>query len=73
MDMQRLDASYIVPFVLPVQTIMFNGLLTGEAQISSVFRQPLVETQIHIDSMGLNNCWFGDAEVDLHKIGRAHV
>ncbi len=65
-DMQRLDASYIVPFVLPVQTIMFNGLLTGEAQVSSVFRQPLVETQIHIDSMGLNNCWFGDAEVDLH-------
>ena len=65
-DLQRVDASYVVPFILPVQTIMFNGLLTGEANITGVFRQPLVETQIHIDSMGLNNCYFGDAEVDLH-------
>lgn len=65
-DMRRIDASYVVPFVLPVQTIMFNGLLTGQAQITTAFRQPAVEAQIHIDSMGLNNCWFGDAEVDLH-------
>ena len=65
-DLQRVDASYVVPFILPVQTIMFNGLLTGVANITGVFRQPLVETQIHIDSVGLNNCYFGDAEVDLH-------
>ena len=65
-DLQKIDAAYVVPFILPVQTIMFNGLLTGEAQITSVLNQPLVETQIHIDSMGLNNCYFGEAEVDLH-------
>ena len=65
-DLQRLDASYIVPFFLPVQTIMFNGYLTGQADITSLFKKPVVETQIHIDSMGLNNCHFGDAEVDLH-------
>ena len=65
-SLQRIDASYAVPFVLPVQTIMFNGLLTGQADIVSMFRQPSVEAQIHIDSMGLNNCYFGDAEVDLH-------
>ncbi len=64
-DLQRLDASYIVPFFLPVQSIMFNGYLTGQADITSLFKNPLVETQIHIDSMGLNNCHFGDAEVDL--------
>ena len=40
--------------------------MTGQADITSVFEQPLVETQIHVDSMGLNNCWFGDAEVDLY-------
>ena len=65
-DLQRVDAGYVVPFILPVQTIMFNGRLTGQADITSVFREPLVDTRIHIDSMGLNNCYFGDAEVDLH-------
>ena len=65
-DLQKIDASYVVPFILPVQTIMFNGLLTGEANITSVLHQPVIETQIHIDSMGLNNCYFGEAEVDLH-------
>ena len=65
-DLRKIDASYVVPFILPVQTIMFNGLLTGRANITSVFRRPTIDTQIHIDSMGLNNCLFGDAEVDLH-------
>lgn len=65
-DLQRVDASYVVPFVLPVQTIMFNGLLTGKAKIASVFKRPNIDTQIHIDSMGLNNCYFGDAEVKLN-------
>ena len=65
-DLQKIDASYVVPFLLPVQTIMFNGLLTGKASISGALKQARVDTQIHIDSMGLNNCWFGDAEVDLH-------
>ena len=65
-DLLKLDASYIVPFVLPVQTIMFNGLLTGKANISGLFSRPKVDTQIHIDSLGLNNCWFGDADVNLH-------
>ena len=65
-DLQKLDASYVVPFLLPEQTIMFNGLLTGEAKISSAFKQAKVDTQIHIDSISLNNCWLGNAEVDLH-------
>lgn len=65
-DLQKLDASYVVPFLLPEKTIMFNGLLTGRAAISSLFRKPIVDSQIHVDSMGLNNCFFGDAEVDLH-------
>ena len=65
-DIKGIDASYVVPFVLPVQTIMFNGILTGKAKIASLFRKPSVEAQIHVDSMGLNNCYFGDAEVDLH-------
>lgn len=65
-DLQKIDASYVVPFLLPVRTIMFNGLLTGEAKISGAFKQAKVDTQIHIDSIGLNNCWLGDAEVDLH-------
>lgn len=65
-DLQKVDASYVVPFVLPVQTIMFNGLLTGAAKMTGLFRQPQIETQVHIDSMGLNGTLFGDAEVDLH-------
>ena len=44
---------------------MFNGLLTGKANITSTLKKPQIETQIHIDSMGLNNCYFGEAEVDL--------
>lgn len=64
-DLQRLDASYVVPFVLPVQTIMFDGLLTGQATAAGVFCQPNVEAQIHVDSMGLNSCYFGDADVQL--------
>jgi len=65
-DLLKLDASYIVPFILPQQTIMFNGLLTGKASVSGVFSNPKVDTQIHVDSMGLNDCYFGEAEVDLH-------
>ena len=65
-DLRKIDASYVVPFVLPVQTIMFNGLITGKAQIASVLHQPQIETKVHIDSMGLNNCYFGEADVDLH-------
>ena len=65
-DMLKIDASYVVPFLLPQKTIMFNGLLTGSADITSLFRHPQVDTQIHIDDMGLNNCLFGEAEVDLH-------
>ena len=64
-DLAKINAAYVVPFVLPVQTISFNGLLTGRANIASVLSQPSIETQIHIDSLGLNNCYFGDAEVDL--------
>ena len=65
-DLKKVDASYVVPFFLPVQTIIFNGLLTGRANITGVFNRPKIDTQIHIDSMGLNNCYFGEAEVDLH-------
>ncbi len=65
-DLKRIDASYVVPFILPQKTIMFNGLLTGRADITSIFGRPRVDTKIHIDEMGLNNCLFGDAEVDLH-------
>ena len=65
-DLQKIDASYVVPFLLPQKTIMFNGLLTGSADITSLFLRPRVDTRIHIDAMGLNNCLFGDAEVDLH-------
>jgi len=65
-DLRKIDASYVVPFVLPVQTIMFNGLITGRANIASALKIPVIETQVHIDSMGLNNCLFGDADVDLH-------
>lgn len=64
-DLQRVDASYVVPFLLPVQTIMFDGLLTGQAHATGVFSRPEVEAHIHVDSMGLNSCWFGDAEVEL--------
>ena len=64
-DLRRINAAYVVPFLLPVQTIMFNGLLTGQARIASVLSHPDIDTRIHIDSMGLNNCLFGDAEVDL--------
>ena len=65
-DLKRINAAYVVPFILPTKTIMFNGLLTGRADITSLFRRPQIDTQIHIDKMGLNNCLFGDAEVDLH-------
>ena len=65
-DIKRVNAAYVVPFFLPVQAIMFNGYLTGKADITSLFKHPLVETQIHVDSMGLNNCYFGEADVDLH-------
>ena len=65
-DLQKINAAYVVPFLLPVQTIMFNGLLTGKAQVTNTLRKPNVETIVHVDSMGLNGCWFGDAEVDLH-------
>ena len=71
--MQALDASYVVPFVLSKQIIEFNGLMTGEAEITGLFAQPLVETMIHIDSMGLNNCYFGEAEVDLHVFPIRHM
>lgn len=66
LDLQRLDASYIVPFLLPEKTIKFNGLLTGRANVTSMFRRPKFATRIHVDDMGLNDCLFGDAEVDLH-------
>ena len=65
-ELGKIDASYVVPFLLPIQTIMFNGLLTGKAQLNSVMRKPQIEAQIHVDSMGLNNCYFGEADVDLH-------
>lgn len=65
-SLQQIDASYLIPFVLPRQTIMFNGLMTGDAELVGLFGSPKVETQIHIDSMGLNDCYFGEAEVDLY-------
>ena len=65
-DLRRIDASYVVPFILPRKTIMFNGFLTGQADITSLFHRPKIDTKVHIDDMGLNDCLFGDAEVDLH-------
>ena len=64
--LQQIDASYAIPFVLPKKIIIFNGLMTGNADITGIFGQPLVESLIHIDSFGLNNCYFGEADVDLH-------
>lgn len=71
-DLKRINAAYVVHFVLPVQTIMFDGRLTGKALLANAFRQPVVEAQIHVDSLGLNNNWFGDAEVDLHVYPERH-
>ena len=65
-DLQKVNASYVVPFILPEQTIMFEGLLTGTATIGGVFKQPTIDADIDVDGMGLNDCYFGDAEVDLH-------
>ena len=65
-DLRHIDASYVVPFLLPVQTIMFNGMISGTAALTSGLKKPQVDAQIHVDSMGLNNCYFGEAEVDLH-------
>ena len=65
-DLQRINAAYVVPFVLAEKTIRFNGLLTGRADATAVLRRPQLATKIHIDGMGLNDCPFGDAEVDLH-------
>ncbi|MEE0922847.1 MAG: translocation/assembly module TamB domain-containing protein [Paludibacteraceae bacterium] len=65
-DLQKVDASYVVPFILPEQTIMFEGLLTGTATIGGVFKQPTIDADIDVEGMGLNDCYFGDAEVDLH-------
>ncbi|MEE1095996.1 MAG: translocation/assembly module TamB domain-containing protein [Paludibacteraceae bacterium] len=65
-DLQKVDASYVVPFILPEQTIMFEGLLTGTATIEGVFKQPTIDADIDVEGMGLNDCYFGDAEVDLH-------
>lgn len=67
-DLQKINAAYVVPFVLPVQTIMFDGLLSGKAQVVSAFSQPEVDAKIHVDSLGLNSCWFGDAEVGLQVL-----
>ena len=64
-DLRKINAAYVVPFFLPVQTISFNGLLSGRANIASLLNKPSIETKIHIDSLGLNNCYIGDAEVDL--------
>ncbi|MBQ9296123.1 MAG: translocation/assembly module TamB domain-containing protein [Paludibacteraceae bacterium] len=72
-DLKKINAGYVVPFFLPVQTIMFNGLLSGQAQIAGAMKQPAIEAQVHVDSMGLNNCWFGDAEVDLHIYPKRHT
>lgn len=71
--LQQIDASYLVPFVLPKQIIMFNGLMTGNADITGIFGEPSVESQIHVDSMGLNDCYFGEAEVDLHVYPTRHL
>ena len=66
LDLKQINAAYVVPFILPKKTIMFNGMISGQANVTSAFRRPHMDTQIHVDSMGLNNCYFGDAEVDLH-------
>jgi len=64
--LDSIDASYLIPFILPKQIITFNGYMTGEADVTGIFGHPQVETLIRIDSMGLNDCYFGEAMVDLH-------
>lgn len=64
--LQKVDASYVVPFVLPKQIIMFDGMMTGALSVGGVLKQPKINGAVHVDGMGLNGCIFGDAEVDIH-------
>ena len=63
--LHKIDASYVVPFVLPKQIIMFDGLLTGVLSMGGALKQPKINGAIHVDGMGLNGCHFGEAEVDI--------
>ena len=64
-DLERMDIGYVVPFILPKEAVSFGGRVTGAADVVSIFGEPKMESVLHVDSFQLNDCYLGDAEVQL--------
>lgn len=70
-SLQQIDAAYIVPFFVPEEELSFAGRLTGQAYVTNLFAGPIVKSNMHVDSLGMNHSYLGDANVNLNILPRS--
>lgn len=60
-ELGNIDAGYVLPFVLPEESLKLGGSLTGWATLYSLFSKPVFEADVRLDSALLNDVYIGDA------------
>lgn len=60
-ELGDINASYVMPYVVPEKTIIVNGNISGTAVLHDLFRQPMFACDVLLKDGGINNCVFGDA------------
>lgn len=60
-QLSQIRLGYILPFVVPVETIYADGKLSGWATLYGLFSHPVFEADVRLDSAYLNEDHIGDA------------
>ena len=68
-QLSRIRLGYILPFVVPEETIFADGKLSGWATLYGLFSKPVFEADVRLDSAYLNEDHIGDAiaKVELDR------
>ncbi len=59
---------------LEINNVLIDGSATGNISAKNLFtKEPILECpRLHVDSIGYNNCYFGDADIKAHWKGDSH-
>lgn len=64
-DIRNIDLGVIMPFLLPARTLTVKGFVSGWGHIYSLFKSPMFEADVTVDSTLFNECYWGRVHADV--------
>ena len=65
-ELGKVKGGYILSYILPEETLVVNGLVSGHASLYGILSKPTFDADVVLRDVGLNNCRFGDAYARLY-------